>query len=54
MQDLPFIDQLQKLHTKQVGWMPTKQLTSQGKYEVGRLIESETALPSQKALPAAA
>ena len=24
--DLPFIDSLQKLHAKQVGWMPTKQL----------------------------
>src|SRR3954454_18320256 len=24
--DLPFIDGLQKLHTKQVGWMPTKSL----------------------------
>jgi hypothetical protein len=26
MSDLPFIDSLQKLHSKQVGWMPTKQL----------------------------
>src|SRR3954449_7955795 len=24
--DLPFIDSLQKLHSKQVGWMPTKSL----------------------------
>ena len=26
MSDLPFIDSLQKLHSKQVGWMPTKSL----------------------------
>jgi N-acetylglutamate synthase-like GNAT family acetyltransferase len=37
--DLPFIDSLQKMHTKQVGWMPTQQL--QGKIEAGHVIVAE-------------
>ncbi|MBC7785572.1 MAG: GNAT family N-acetyltransferase, partial [Burkholderiales bacterium] len=37
--DLSFIDQLQKKHTKMVGWMPTK--TLQGKIELGHVIVAE-------------
>ena len=40
MDDLPFIDQLQKKHTKQVGWMPTKQL--EGKIKAGHVLVAET------------
>jgi hypothetical protein len=36
MQDLPFIDRLQKMHTRQVGWMPTRQL--EGKINAGHVI----------------
>src|SRR5512138_1910914 len=36
MDDLPFIDCLQKMHTKQVGWMPAKQL--EGKLNAGHVI----------------
>ncbi len=39
MGDLPFLDSLQKLHTKQVGWMPTKQL--EGKIKAGHVIIAE-------------
>src|SRR6267154_2675581 len=39
MSDLPFLDGLQKLHTKQVGWMPTKQLD--GKIGLGHVIIAE-------------
>jgi hypothetical protein len=39
MGDLPFIDRLQKLHTKQVGWMPTKQLV--GKIRLGHVLVAE-------------
>src|SRR5260221_756952 len=39
MSDLPFLDSLQKLHTKQVGWMPTKQL--EGKIRAGHVIVAE-------------
>src|SRR3954451_1949077 len=39
MEDLPFLDSLQKLHTKQVGWMPTKQL--EGKIKLGHVIVAE-------------
>ena len=31
--DVPFLDSLQKLHTKQVGWMPTAQF--EGKIKLG-------------------
>jgi hypothetical protein len=37
--DLPFVDGLQKLHTKQVGWMPTQQL--QGKIGAGHVLVAE-------------
>src|SRR6476661_3901994 len=43
MSDLPFIDSLQKLHTKQVGWMPTKQL--EGKIAAGHVIIAECPSP---------
>jgi len=36
MSDLPFIDRLQKMHSKMVGWMPTKQL--EGKIGAGNVI----------------
>jgi hypothetical protein len=39
LDDLPFIDSLQKLHTKQVGWMPTKQL--EGKIKAGHVLVAE-------------
>ena len=39
MEDLPFIDGLQKKHTKQVGWMPTKQL--EGKIGAGHVMVAE-------------
>jgi N-acetylglutamate synthase-like GNAT family acetyltransferase len=37
--DLPFIDGLQKKHTKMVGWMPTEQL--KGKIKIGHVIVAE-------------
>ena len=37
--DIPFIDGLQKLHTKQVGWMPTKQF--EGKINAGHVLVAE-------------
>ncbi len=40
MDDLSFIDGLQKKHTKQVGWMPTKQL--EGKINAGHVLVAET------------
>ncbi|MBC7784992.1 MAG: GNAT family N-acetyltransferase [Burkholderiales bacterium] len=43
MDDLPFIDQLQKKHTKQVGWMPTKQL--EGKIAAGHVLIAEMNWP---------
>jgi hypothetical protein len=39
MGDLPFIDSLQRMHAKQVGWMPTKQL--EGKIGRGHVIVAE-------------
>src|SRR5436190_670531 len=39
MEDIPFIDSLQKLHTKQVGWMPTK--TFEGKIKLGHVLIAE-------------
>src|SRR5580658_10067187 len=39
MDDVPFLDSLQKLHTKQVGWMPTKQF--EGKIKLGHVIIAE-------------
>ena len=37
--DVPFMDSLQKLHTKQVGWMPTKQF--EGKIKLGHVLVAE-------------
>jgi hypothetical protein len=39
--DLSFIDSLQKMHSKQVGWMPTK--TLEGKIKLGHAIVAEDA-----------
>ncbi|HEX3358498.1 MAG TPA: hypothetical protein VHS31_16105 [Tepidisphaeraceae bacterium] len=39
LDDLPFIDGLQKIHTKQVGWMPTKQF--EGKIRLGHVLVAE-------------
>ena len=41
--DLPFIDSLQKLHSKQVGWMPTKQL--EGKIAADQVLVAWAAGP---------
>src|SRR5437868_2811141 len=35
MEDLPFIDRLQKMHSKQVGWMPTSALEGKIKAAYG-------------------
>src|SRR2546423_14959210 len=37
--DISFVDRLQKMHAKQVGWMPTKQL--EGKINAGQVIVAE-------------
>jgi hypothetical protein len=37
--DIPFIDSLQKMHAKMVGWMPTKQL--EGKIRLGHVLVAE-------------
>ncbi len=37
--DIPFMDGLQKLHSKQVGWMPTKQF--EGKIKAGHVLVAE-------------
>src|SRR3954466_5823139 len=37
--DLPFIDSLQKLHSKQVGWMPMKSLEQ--KVAAGQVLVAE-------------
>jgi hypothetical protein len=39
LSDVPFLDSLQKLHAKQVGWMPTKQL--EGKIKLGHVLIAE-------------
>jgi len=39
MSDVPFLDSLQKLHTKQVGWMPTAQF--EGKIRLGHVLIAE-------------
>ena len=36
--DVPFMDSLQRLHAKQVGWMPTKQF--EGKIKLGHVLVS--------------
>src|SRR5439155_27006303 len=39
MDDLPFIDSLQKMHTHMVGWMPGKQI--EGKIAAGHVLVAE-------------
>src|SRR5438105_10928456 len=39
IEDLAFVDSLQKVHRKQVGWMPTKALV--GKISAGQVIVAE-------------
>lgn len=39
MDDLPFVDRLQKKHSNQVGWMPTKALV--GKIEAGQVLVAD-------------
>src|SRR5689334_374589 len=39
MDDLPFLDRLQKIHTHHVGWMPTKQF--EGKIKAGHVLIAE-------------
>jgi hypothetical protein len=39
LSDVPFLDSLQKIHTKQVGWMPTKQF--EGKIAAGHVLVAE-------------
>jgi hypothetical protein len=43
MADFPFIDSLQKMHAKQVGWMPTKQF--EGKIERGHVLVAWASRP---------
>jgi hypothetical protein len=38
--DIPFMDELQKMHSKQVGWMPTKQF--EGKIKAGDVLIAES------------
>src|SRR4051794_3464982 len=45
MEDIPFLDSLQKMHTKQVGWMPTKQF--EGKIRLGHVIVAEEVASGQ-------
>lgn len=40
MRDVAFLDSLQKLHTKQVGWMPTAQF--EGKIKLGHVLIAES------------
>src|SRR3954451_12105249 len=39
VEDIPFLDSLQKMHTKQVGWMPTAQF--EGKIKLGHVLVAE-------------
>ena len=39
--DVPFMDKLQKLHTREVGWMPTAQF--EGKIKLGHVLVAESA-----------
>ena len=47
LSDVPFLDSLQKLHTKQVGWMPTAQF--EGKIKLGHVLVAEVAQPTAAA-----
>ena len=40
LSDVPFLDSLQEMHTKQVGWMPTKQF--EGKIKLGHVLIAES------------
>ncbi len=40
LSDVPFLDSLQKLHTKQVGWMPTAQF--EGTIKLGHVLIAES------------
>ena len=44
MEDVPFLDRLQKIHTKQVGWMPTAQF--EGKVKLGHVLIAEEKVAS--------
>src|SRR3954453_18399021 len=44
LSDVPFLDSLQKLHTKQVGWMPTAQF--EGKIKLGHVLVAWATRPS--------
>jgi hypothetical protein len=46
MDDLPFIDGLQRKHTKQVGWMPTAQF--EGKIKAGHVLIAEEAQSDER------
>jgi hypothetical protein len=48
MEDLPFIDRLQKMHTKMVGFMPMKQL--EGKVGAGHVLVAEEVGSRQRAV----
>src|SRR5438105_3451006 len=39
MDEVPFMDRLQKMHTKMVGWMPTAQF--EGKIKLGHVLIAE-------------
>ena len=49
MEDLPFIDALQKQHAKQVGWMPTKALA--GKIHAYSFVATASAVVTLGAIP---
>ena len=44
MADVPFLDSLQRIHTKQVGWMPTQQF--EGKIKLGHVLVAVAATPA--------
>ena len=48
LDDVPFMDRLQKMHTRQVGWMPTAQL--EGKIRAGHVLVAEGVGSRQKAV----
>ncbi|MGB7159777.1 MAG: hypothetical protein WBD40_17050, partial [Tepidisphaeraceae bacterium] len=46
LSDVPFMDELQKLHSKQVGWMPTAQF--EGKIKAGHVLIAVGATPASR------
>ena len=44
--DVPFLDRLQRMHTKQVGWMLTQQFV--GKIKLGHVLIAEERVGSGK------